>query len=301
MARDTRNIGASVRARLLARSRARNTDFQILLTRYVLERLLYRLSISEHRDRFVLKGALLFVTWVADPFRPTRDLDLLGYGPNDPEALANTFKAICSTDVPDDGVVFDIDGMTAAPIREEMEYGGVRVLTVAVVDGARIPIQIDIGFGDIITPEPIETDYPVLLDFPAPHIRTYPVETVVAEKFNAIVVLGIANSRLKDFYDLWLISRTFEFDRTKLVAALGRTFERRQTPMPNDVPTGLTEQYAEQWRGRWNAYLRREHMHAAPVDLRVLLRDLREFLIPVMFPSNEPSHWTPGGPWAIAI
>lgn len=300
MARDTRNIGASVRARLLARSRSANTDFQILLTRYVLERLLYRLSVSEYRDQFILKGALLFVTWVADPFRPTRDLDLLGYGTNSPETLVETFKAICATDVPDDGVVFDIDALNAAPIREELEYGGVRVLTVAVVDGARIPIQIDIGFGDIITPEPIEIDYPILLDFPPPHIRTYPVETVVAEKFNAMVTLGIANSRLKDFYDLWIISRTFEFNRIQLAAALGRTFERRQTLIPRDVPTGLTETYAEQWQGRWNAYLRREHMHAAPGDLRVLLRDLREFLIPVLFSANEPSRWAPGGPWTTA-
>lgn len=199
MPRDTRNIGASVRARLLTRSRAENTDYQLLLTRYALERLLYRLSSSEHRERFVLKGALLFVTWVADPFRPTRDLDLLGYGANTPETIADTFKAICSTNVPDDGVAFDIKGLAAAPIREGLEYGGVRVQTYAVIDGARIPIQVDIGFGDIITPGPVEIDYPVLLDFPAPHIRTYPVETVVAEKFNAMVALGIANSRLKDF------------------------------------------------------------------------------------------------------
>jgi predicted nucleotidyltransferase component of viral defense system len=301
MARDTRNVGASVRARLLARSRSENKDFQILLTRYVLERLLYRLSVSEHRDRFILKGALLFVTWVADPFRPTRDLDLLGYGENNPEAIANTFKAICSTDAPEDGVAFDIDGLTAVPIREEVEYGGIRVQTLATVDGARVPIQVDIGFGDIITPEPVETRYPVLLDFPAPHIRTYPVETVVAEKFNAMVALGIANSRLKDFYDLWLISRTFAFDRTLLVAAFHGTFGRRQIPMPDDVPTGLTEQYAEQWQGRWSAFLRREHMHAAPGDLRVLLRDLREFLIPVIFPSGEPSLWAPGGPWATTV
>lgn len=294
---DTRNVGASVRARLLARSRVENKDFQILLTRHVLERLLYRLSVSEHRERFVLKGALLFVTWIADPFRPTRDLDLLGYGPNSPDAIVNVFKAICSTVVPDDGVAYDIEGLTAVPIREELEYGGIRVQTTAVVDQARIPIQVDIGFGDVITPEPVEIDYPVLLDFPAPHIRTYPVETVVAEKFHAMVLLGIANSRLKDFYDLWLISRTFAFDRARLAAAIERTFERRQMPLPGDVPTGLTEQYAEEWQRRWSAYLGREHMHAAPDDLRVLLRDLREFLIPALFPSNQTSHWTPGGPW----
>lgn len=298
MPRDTRNIGASVRARLLARSRSEKTDYQLLLTRYALERLLYRLSSSEHRERFVLKGALLFVTWVADPFRPTRDLDLLGYGANTPEAIADTFKAICSTNVPDDGVAFDIKGLTAAPIREDLEYGGVRVQTHAVIDGARIPIQVDIGFGDIITPGPVEIDYPVLLDFPAPHIRTYPVETVVAEKFNAMAALGIANSRLKDFYDLWFISRTFEFDRAGLFTAVLRTFERRDTPMPTDLPTGLTDQYAEQWDVRWKAYLRREHMHAAPDNLSLLIRELREFLIPLTVSSDVTSLWPPGGPWA---
>ena len=297
MARDARNIGASVRARLLQRSRAENTDYQILLTRYALERLLYRLSLSAHRDRFVLKGALLFVTWIADPFRPTRDLDLLGYGDSSPEALALTFRDICSTSVPDDGVQFDTERLTASPIREDLEYGGVRIQTSAMIDGARIAIQVDIGFGDIITPGPVETDYPSLLDFPSPHIRSYPVETVVAEKFNAMVTLGIANSRLKDFYDLWLISRTFEFEQASLFAAVQRTFERRNTPLPTGTPTGLTDQYAEQWSTRWRAYLNRERMHAAPTDMHPLVSGLREFLMPVMGTSISSAHWKPGGPW----
>jgi predicted nucleotidyltransferase component of viral defense system len=298
MPREVRNVGASVRARLLARARAEETDYQILLTRYALERLLYRLSVSAHRDRFILKGALLFVTWLDDPFRPTRDLDLLGYGANDPEALVNTFKAIYTTSVPDDGVTFDVAGLTAAPIREDLEYGGVRVQTHAVIDGARIPIQVDIGFGDIITPGPVEIVYPVLLDSPAPHLRAYPVETVVAEKFNAMVTLGIANSRLKDFYDLWLISRTFEFDGQALSTAIQRTFERRETPMPTDVPTGLTRLYAEQWNVRWKAFLKREHMNAAPADLDQLLDDLRKFLVPLMVPPITALHWPSGGPWS---
>jgi predicted nucleotidyltransferase component of viral defense system len=298
MPREVRNVGASVRARLLARARAEETDYQILLTRYALERLLYRLSVSAHRDRFILKGALLFVTWVPDPFRPTRDLDLLGYGVNNPEALVNTFKAICTTTVPDDGVTFDVEGLTAAPIREDLEYGGVRVQTHAIIDGARIPIQVDIGFGDIITPGPVEIIYPVLLDSPAPHLRAYPVETVVAEKFNAMVRLGIANSRLKDFYDLWLISRTFELDGQALSTAIQRTFERRETPMPTDVPTGLTRLYAEQWNAQWKAFLKREHMNAAPADLDQLLDDLRKFLVPLMVPPITTSHWPSGGPWS---
>ena len=185
-------------------------------TRYALERLLYRLSISPHRDRFILKGAMLFVTWIADPFRPTRDLDLLGSGDNGAEAIAETFRVICAQPVADDGVIFDVASLEAAPIREEVEYGGVRVRTTAAIAGARIPIQVDIGFGDAVTPAPVEIDYPTLLDAPAPHLRAYPIETVVAEKFEALVALGMANSRLKDFYDLWLIAQTFEFRRSSL-------------------------------------------------------------------------------------
>lgn len=298
MSREVRNIGASVRARLLARARAEKTDYQILLTRYALERLLYRLSVSDHRDRFILKGAMLVATWLNDPFRPTRDLDLLGYGANDTESIANTFKAICETEVPDDGVTFDVEGLTAAPIREELDYGGVRVQTYAVIDGARIPIQIDIGFGDIITPGPVEIAYPVLLDAPAPQLRAYPMATVVAEKFNAIVVLGIANSRLKDFYDLWLISRTFDSDGAEVAAAVQRTFEHRQTPMPTDVPTGLTRLYAEQWDTRWKAFLGRDHMNAAPDDLNQILEDLRRFLVPLATPLGTDSYWPAGGPWS---
>lgn len=298
MPHETRNVGASVRARLLTRARAEKTDYQILLTRYALERLLYRLSISAHRDRFVLKGALLFVTWLHDPFRPTRDLDLLGYGANDVETIAETFRSICSTPVPNDGVAFDINGLTAAAIREDLEYGGVRVQTNSVIDGARIPIQVDIGFGDIVTPGPVEIDYPVLLDFPSPHLRAYPIESVIAEKFQAIVQLGIANSRLKDFYDLWLISQTFELDGATLSAAVQRTFERRQTPMPTDVPSGLTRLYAEEWDVRWKAFLNREHMNAAPTDLGQILDSLRRFLVPLMALSNAGAYWPSRGPWS---
>lgn len=292
------NGGASVRAKLLNRSRTEKSDYQILLTRYALERLLYRLSVSAHRERFILKGALLFVTWLPDPFRPTRDLDLLGFGSDSPETIAETFKAICSTTVPDDGVIFDVAGLTAAPIREDIEYGGVRVRTQATIDGARVPIQVDIGFGDIITPGPIEIEYPALLDSPAPRLRAYPVETVIAEKFNAMVTLGIANSRLKDFYDLWLISRTFAFDRAALFSAVQRTFERRKTSMPVDTPTGLTDQYTEQWDARWKAFIKREHMKAAPEDLAVLIEDLRKFLVPLTTPTATASNWQPGGPWS---
>lgn len=237
---------------------------------------------------------MLFVTWVADPFRPTRDLDLLRNGDNDAEAIAETFRSICAQPVADDGVMFDIAALTAAPMREEAEYGGVRVRTTATIAGARVSIQVDIGFGDAITPAAVEIDYPTLLDAPAPHLRAYPV---VAEKFEALVTLGMANSRLKDFYDLWVISRTFELRRSALVEAVQRTFERRGTVLPSDIPVGLTDEYAEAWAAQWRAFLGRDRMAAAPAVFAVTVDDLRAFLMPLVDRSKEERIWRPGGPW----
>jgi hypothetical protein len=212
MARELRNVGASVRARLLDRARKEKGDLQNLLTRYALERLLYRLSLSSERDHFVLKGAMLFTAWVRNPFRPTQDLDLLGSGNEDAAAILGRFRTICTLDVPDDGVVFEIDRLRAAQIREEARYGGVKVKTSATIGGARVPIQIDVGFGDVVTPEPVEFDYPSLLDNPSPRLRAYPPETVIAEKFEAIVSIGVANTRMKDFYYLWMLAQNFPFE-----------------------------------------------------------------------------------------
>jgi hypothetical protein len=244
---------------------------------------------------------MLFVTWVADPFRPTRDLDLLGHGDNDAKAIAETFRAICAQAVADDGVTFDVAALTAAPIREEVEYGGVRVRTTATIAGARISIQVDIGFGDAITPAAIEIDYPALLDAPAPHLRAYPVETVVAEKFEALVTLGVANSRLKDFYDLWVISRTFELRQAALVEAVQRTFERRGTVLPSDIPVGLTDEFAEAWAIQWRAFLGRERMAAAPDAFAVTVADLRVFLMPLVVGLQEERIWLPSGPWSPGV
>lgn len=297
MARELRNVGASVRARLLARARAERIDFQILLTRYALERLLYRLSVSDQRERFVLKGAMLFAIWQDDPFRPTRDLDLLGQGDPDPATVAATIRSICSVEVPDDGVLFDVAGVEAAPIRGKDEYPGVRVRTGATIAGARLPIQIDVGFGDVITPEAIEIEYPTLLDAPAPILRAYPPETVVAEKAEAIVSLGIANSRMKDFYDLWMIAQTFAFEGDDLAEAIRRTFERRRTPLPEQVPSGLSDSFALERETQWQAFLARDRLEAAPASLAQVIDDLRAFLQPVLTRA-EVASWPPGGPWA---
>lgn len=182
-----RNMGVSVRARLLKLAKERNQPNDLLLTRYALERLLYRLSTTKHRERFVLKGAMLMTTWFENPFRPTRDLDLLGFGDPDPQAMLAVFREICAVEI-DDGVVFDANSLTVNLIREELEYGGLRIKTNAEIAGARVRVLIDIGFGDTIEPGALEVDLPVLLDFPAPRLRAYPRETVIAEKFQAMVV-----------------------------------------------------------------------------------------------------------------
>lgn len=299
MAREPlKNVGASVRARLLQRSRDERTDFQILLTRYALERLLYRLSLSGHRNRFILKGAMLFVTWVEAPFRPTRDLDLLGYGENTPEAIDSAFRVVLVQPVDDDGVIFDVDGIEVAPIREDVEYGGVRVRTQATIAGARIPIQVDVGFGDVVTPGPVEIEYPALLDAPAPRLRAYPIETVVAEKFHALAIRGIVNSRLKDYYDLWLIAETFELERAPLVRAVRQTFLRRETPLPQERPIGLSEAYAEAWAGQWRAFLTRERMATAPEQLVTVIAGLEQFLLPLIKDVGGDWRWKPREGWA---
>jgi predicted nucleotidyltransferase component of viral defense system len=296
MAREVRNVGASVRARLLDRARAQKADFQILLTRYALERLLYRLSVSDQRERFVLKGAMLFATWQDDPFRPTRDLDLLGHGDADPAAVVESIRAICSVAVPDDGVIFDVAAIEAAPIRDEAEYAGVRVRTGATIAGARLPIQIDVGFGDAVTPEPVEIEYPVLLEAPAPVLRAYPPETVVAEKLEAIVSLGVANSRMKDFYDLWMIAQTFTFEGAVLANAVQQTFDRRRTSWPEQTPSGLGEAFANERDAQWRAFLTRDRLAVAPASLIQVNEDLRTFLQPVL-ERQQLASWSPGGPW----
>jgi Nucleotidyl transferase AbiEii toxin, Type IV TA system len=223
-----------------------------------------------------------------------------GYGDNTAEAIAETFRVVCAQPVADDGVIFDVAALEAAPIREELEYGGVRVRTTAAIAGARIPIQVDIGFGDAITPAPVEIDYPTMLDAPAPHLRAYPVETVVAEKFEALVVLGMANSRLKDFYDLWLIAQTFKFGQSTLAEAVQRTFERRGTALPTDIPAGRTEEFAAAWADQWRTFLTRERMAAAPDGFTTVIADLERFLMPLLAGPNADLVWPTGGLWSVA-
>lgn len=221
--------------------------------------MLYRLSISQHADQFILKGAALFQLWTGQPHRSTRDLDLLGYGASTPERLKTIFADVCSLVVENDGIVFSVETILAEQIKKDDEYQGIRLRIECRLENARLALQVDVGFGDAVTPEPKTTTYPTMLGFPAPLLRAYPRETVVAEKFQAMVVLGIANSRMKDFYDVWILARQFEFNGTLLGAAVRATFERRQTSIPTVTPLALTPDFASDHSKvtQWNAFLKK--------------------------------------------
>jgi predicted nucleotidyltransferase component of viral defense system len=279
MRKPPRNIGASIRARLLNLAKERNQPFDLVLTRYTLERLLYRLSSSKYRERFVLKGAMLMTSWVDDPYRPTRDLDLLGFGDSDPDAIIGVFREIFTMKA-DDAVVFDIGGLAVDRIRDEAEYGGLRIKTTAVVDGAKVRVLVDIGFGDAIEPGLTEIELPVLLDQPAPRLRAYSYETVIAEKFQAMVRLGRANSRMKDFYDIWILAQSYDFDGDRLARAILATFARRTTEVPAERPDALTPAFAEDKtkQQQWAAFL--ADIAVTPGTLAEVIEDLAAFLMP---------------------
>jgi predicted nucleotidyltransferase component of viral defense system len=279
MPKELKNIGASVRARLLNLSKERNQPFDLLLTRYVLERFLYRLGSTNHRERFILKGALLLTTWFDDPLRATRDLDLLGMGDPDPVALLAIVRQIAAIDAID-AVEFDTQNFEMDRIRDDTQYGGLRIKGNATVDGARVRVVIDIAFGDATEPGLEETDLPVLLDFPAPRLRAYPRETVIAEKFQAMVALGRANSRMKDYYDIWVLSRSYEFKGDALARAIKATFARRKTEIPTSPPEGLTKAFAEDARTKdqWAAFVKEVSIDPGP--LATIVADLAVFLMP---------------------
>ena len=274
-----RDLGASVRARLQNLAREKGQSFDLVLTRYALERLLYRLGRSAYAERFVLKGAMLLTIWFAEPQRATRDLDLLGFGDSTPAGMVAAFKEILAVDV-DDGIEFDVGALRVDRIREELEYGGLRLRTIASISGARIPVIVDVGFGDSLEPGAEVIDYPALLDLPSPRLRAYARETVIAEKFQAMVTLGRANSRMKDFYDIWLLSQSFPFDDDRLARAIAATFERRETAIPREIPDALTPSFAadQQKQRQWNAFL--ETVGLDPGSLDDVIAAVARFIMP---------------------
>ncbi|MGQ0709439.1 MAG: nucleotidyl transferase AbiEii/AbiGii toxin family protein [Rhodoferax sp.] len=262
------DLAASVRARLLAIAKAEAADFDTVLVRYALERFLYRLGQSAHADRFVLKGAMLFHLWYAMPHRPTRDVDLLGFGASDLDSIAQAFREIVSV-LAEDGMVFDPASVQVAEIRKSVGYAGARVLVRAELARARCKVQVDVGFGDAVTPGPVDASYPVLLaDFAPPQLRTYPVYTVVAEKLHAMVVLGMTNTRMKDYLDLWVLLNREALDAGTLASAIAATFARRETPLPTELPIGLSDEFANDGtrQALWATFLRKNALEAIPLQ-----------------------------------
>lgn len=300
-----RNVAASVRARLLNHARETKQDFSLVLTRFCLERLLYRISISDHADHFLLKGALLLDLWFDVPYRPTRDADFLGFGSPELPSIEETFRAVCSIDV-QDGVVFQSETVRATEIRKEANYAGVRVMLLATLDGARCQIQADIGFGDAVTPGPEEVEFPIMLtDFEAPKLHTYPRYTVVAEKFEALSTLGMTNSRMKDYFDLWILAQHTDFDGETLsqaIQAIQATFARRKSNLPAEPPLGLANEFVEdaQKQTQWQAFLRKNALDA--LSLEDIVNCLVDFLMPATEAASSgdsfPFQWTAGGPWS---
>ena len=292
-----RNVAASVRQRLLNIAAGRDEDFGLVLIRYALERLLYRLSQSDFRNQFVLKGAMLFQVWINTPHRPTRDLDLLGRGDPSLEHCQEVFREICRIPAEDDCLTFSADTVSVEKIKEDQDYEGVRVKFLARLDNARIPVQVDVGFGDAVTPGLL--DYPTLLPMSAPRIQAYPMETVVAEKTEALVHLGMLNSRMKDFYDIWFLARTFPFDLRILRAALQATFDRRKTELEPDRLTTLLHELSGDGakQTQWRAFLRKSSL-AAPDDFSIVNDTIQRFLMaPASAGRDRAGAWPAGGPW----
>ena len=303
MTKPLTNIAASVRAKLLARAKTRGEDFNLVLQRYAAERFLYRLGACQQRDTFVLKGAMLFALWGGSMYRATRDLDLTGYGQDEIPWLIDAVREICITPCPTDGLTFEPDTVQAEPIRDESDYGGFRVRLSALLDSAQIRLQVDVGFGNAIVPGAQEEEYPTLLDSPPPLIRAYPREAVVAEKLHAMVILGSTTSRLKDFYDLYVLSRLFPFDGDQLTQSIAATFERRKTAIPEALPVALAPAFfAEENRAvQWRAYRDRNGLPGAPADFGLVGERLRVFLGEPLRALIEQAkfkmRWPSEGPW----
>ena len=298
-----RNVGASVRARLLNRSRETGEDFQSLLRRYAAERFLYRLGESRHRNGYILKGGMLLALWGDAIYRPTRDLDFTGYGDSSENEITSAVRDICTVSVADDGVMFDTSAVTVEPIHEDAKYQSHRARFEAMLAKARIRMQIDFGFGDSVHPPPAEVHFPVLLEAPRPHIRAYPREAVVAEKVHAMVVNGERNSRHKDFYDIYTLARHFPFEGKLLTTAIRTTFERRRTPFSPTTPVALTPYfYQDPVRVKlWQGYVNRTLLRDPPSHFtgvgKHILSFLRQPWDALAHGSDFTANWPVGGPW----
>ena len=303
----TTNVAASIRTRLLKRARAEETEFQLFLDRYACERFLYRLGESGARDRCILKGASLLALWMHEPYRSTRDVDLLTFGDNDEETVRQLMETICNVSCPEDGIALDIGTLKVSEIRDGQRYGGQRATLIALLGNAKCNVQVDFGFGDVVFPGPEEAQLPTLISgVPAPFLCTYPQVSSIAEKFEAMVQLGTLNSRMKDFYDVWALSETFAFSGAELQGAVAQCFDRRGTPWSAEMPEALTPAFysTPQLQDYWAAYGHHGALlHLPPSAFEELGSRIRSFLGPVRdsILAGEPfdMNWSPGGPWQL--
>lgn len=296
-----RNIPASIRQRILNRAKSDRRPFNELLQYYAMERFLYRLSQSAHADRFILKGALMLRVWHAPEFRPTKDIDMLGRTSNEEADIIAQTRDILTVDVEADGLAFDPDSIRAERITKEADYEGIRIRFLGALGSARIHMQIDIGFGDVVYPEPEELELPTMLNSPAPRLLCYSRESTIAEKFEAMVKLGVLNSRMKDFYDIWLLSRQFDFDGAKLTKAIRLTFKRRGTALPA-VIEAFTEPFISAKQIQWAAFRKRLGQNHVPTSFKEITAQVDRFLSPIVSPHTEekpkPTKWAAPGPWS---
>ncbi len=303
--RQITNVAGSVHRRLLNIAKQTDRRFNDLVQYYADERWLYRLSQSQYGERFVLKGALMLLVWKTPVMRPTRDIDLLGRTSNDLESVRSVIAEVCQTPVEDDGLVFDASSVTTERIAEDADYEGVRAKFRGRLGNTRIAMQIDIGFSDVITPGSVQITYPAILDQPVVCLQAYNRETVVAEKLEAMVKLAELNSRMKDFFDIWLLAGSFDFDGHTLTEAVRRTFERRQTQLEAE-PICFTDPFAKNpaKQTQWNAFVRRSHLAGAPAEFSGVVEQVRSFLRPLAAAIAEGqdfrTHWPPAGPWSPA-
>jgi hypothetical protein len=293
------NNAASIHQRILNKAAVEHKPFNELLQYYAIERFLYRLGESPHCNQFVLKGALVFLAWQATLTRPTRDIDFLGYTNNSIDNLIRIVQEVCNQPVDADGLIFDPASVHGEIIKEEGDYQGVRITFLGFLGKAQIHMRLDVGFADVVTPDPDELEFPTTLDnMSKPCIRAYPPETVIAEKFQAMVALGMINSRMKDFYDIWFMAETMEFDFHLLSEAVLNTFNRRKTAIPKEIPTAFTDEFASKKQVQWAGFLRKNQIEDAPKDMMKIVYLIKIFLDPVIYPlETPPAHWSTKAGW----
>jgi len=290
------NISASVKQRLLNRSKTDNRSFNELLQYYAMERFLYRLSLSRHAQHYILKGALMLRAWNSPEFRSTMDIDMLGKTGNEEANIIVQICDILAVEVDPDGLVFDSESIRTERITEDANYEGIRVRFNGFLGTARISMQIDIGFGDIIYPEPEKAELPSMLDFPAPSLLCYSRESAIAEKFEAMVKLGHLNSRMKDFYDIWLLSRQFRFKLSKLAEAVKLTFKQRGTELNYPIEA-FSADFISSHLSMWAVFHKRLKQDHVPASFHDIATEVESFLAPVIKGDSEEKEWTPAGSW----